>query len=168
LGINNENANPGPGFTACTFDAPGDSLIARAGNLADGGTGDFAPSPNFRLNLTAVVAFQPLNEFSFGKTTRNKNRGTAKLVVGVPGPGTLALTGKGVKAQRPARDAVASKAVTAAGKVSLAIRPKGKVKQKLNDTGKAKVRVKVTYTPTGDLPGVPNTQRKRIKLVKQG
>ena len=171
LGINTENANPGPPNTACYFSAPGDAFIVRAGNLPDGGTGDFAPVPDFRLNLTAVVGFQPANEFTFGKTTRNRNKGTAKLVVSVPGPGTLTLTGKGVKAQRPARDAVASKVVTAAGKVSLTIRPKGKAKQKLNKTGKAKVKVKVTYTPSAngsDVAGDPKTQTKRVKLIKKG
>jgi hypothetical protein len=34
----------------------------------------------------------------------------------------------------------------------------------LNETGTVKVEVKVTYTPTG---GVPNTQKRRIKLVKR-
>jgi hypothetical protein len=37
----------------------------------------------------------PSNAFSFGKLKRNKRRGTATLIVLVPGPGELALTGKG-------------------------------------------------------------------------
>ena len=38
----------------------------------------------------------PSNSFSFGKLKRNKRRGTATLTVEVPGPGTLALSGKGL------------------------------------------------------------------------
>ena len=38
----------------------------------------------------------PDNEFSFGKSKKNKRKGTAKLTVNVPGPGEveLAKTGK--------------------------------------------------------------------------
>jgi hypothetical protein len=52
----------------------------------------------------------------------------------------LALSGKGVVKQRPAgtsrRARALSKAVTAAGKVKLKVRPKGKKKRRLNRTGK--------------------------------
>jgi hypothetical protein len=44
------------------------------------------------------------------------------------------------------------------------IKPKGKAKKKLNAKGKAKVTANVTYTPDG---GDPNTQSKKIKLVKR-
>jgi subtilisin-like proprotein convertase family protein len=106
------------------------------------------------------------NKFSFGKVKRNKRKGTATLAVNVPGPGTLSLKGKGVKRQRPGRAAraSASRAVAAAGVVKLKIKPRGKVKRKLNARGKAKVRVKVTYTPSG---GSPDTQNKRVRLVKR-
>jgi subtilisin-like proprotein convertase family protein len=105
------------------------------------------------------------NKFSFGKVKKNKRKGTATLAVNVPGPGTLSLKGKGVKAQRPGRAAraMASRAVAAAGVVKLKIKAKGKAKRKLNAKGKAKVKVKVTYTPSG---GSPETQSKRVKLVK--
>ena len=39
----------------------------------------------------------PSNTFSFGKLKLNKRRGTATLVVRVPGPGSLLLSGAGVK-----------------------------------------------------------------------
>ena len=51
-----------------------------------------------------------------------------------------------------------------AGEVQLPIKPRGKAKRKLAEDGKAKVRVEVTYTPDG---GEPNTERKKIKLVKR-
>jgi hypothetical protein len=106
--------------------------------------------------------------FSFAKLKRNKKRGTATLTVEVPGPGTLALIGKGLVKQRPGpvsrAPRVLAKAVSAAGKVKLKIKAKGKKKAKLNETGKVKVKAKVTFTPTG---GAPNTKSKRIKLVKR-
>ena len=82
----------------------------------------------------------------------------------VPGPGTVDLRGKGVKAQRLSRQATASKAVTTAGAIKLLVKPKGKAKHKLNKTGKAKVKVSVTFAPTG---GAPNTLTKRVKLIKK-
>jgi hypothetical protein len=172
LGVNDVNA--GTASNACAFFAPGDQIPQRAGDLADGASGAFTLiGANARINATAVVGFKPSNAFSFGKVKRNKRKGTATLATNVPGPGTLTLKGKGVKAQRRGRAprAIASKTVSAAGKVKLKIVPKGKTRRKLNDTGKAKVKVKVTFTPngtaTGDVIGDPNTQSKRIKLIKR-
>jgi hypothetical protein len=123
--------------------------------------------PDTELAFNADLATVPANHYTFGKVKKNKNNGTASLAVDVPGPGTLSLTGKGVKAQRLGRQASASKTVSAAGIVKLLIKAKGKAKTKLNKTGKAKVKVRVTYKPTGDLPGTPSTQTKRVKLIKR-
>ena len=51
----------------------------------------------------------------------------------------------------------------AAGKVKLPIKPRGEAK-KLNRKGTAKVEAEVTYTPDG---GEPNTQTRRVRLVKR-
>jgi hypothetical protein len=69
-----------------------------------------------------------------------------------------------VKTQRAGGGAFASKAVSAATPATLLVKSKGKTKHKLNKTGKAKVKVSVTSTPTG---GSPNTQSKRVKLIKK-
>jgi hypothetical protein len=78
------------------------------------------------------------------------------------------LRGKGLVRQRPTgafRPARATaKTVSAAGRVRLLVKAKGKPKHKLNRTGKVKLTAKVTYTPTG---GDPNTKSKRIKLIKR-
>jgi hypothetical protein len=118
---------------------------------------------NASVDAASLTSTPISNVFSFGKLNRNKHRGTAILPVNVPGPGTLSLTGKGVKTQRPG-GANASKAVAAAGTVKLLVKAKGSAKHKLNKTGKVKVKVKVTFTPTG---GASNTQTKRIKLIKK-
>ncbi len=99
---------------------------------------------------------EPSNDFSFGKLKRNKNKGTAKLTVEVPGPGELVLAGKNLK-----RD---TEEATAAGDVKLLVKAKGKAAKTLRDRGAKKVTPKVTYTPTG---GAPNTEQKKLKLIRR-
>ena len=118
------------------------------------------------VGFNADVATKPPNAFSLGLLTRNKNRGIAFLEVNVPGPGMVDLTGSGVKTQRAGNEAVASRVVSA-GTVSLRIATKRSKKRKLQNTGRVKVGVNVTYTPFGDLPGDPNVQSRRVKLVKR-
>jgi hypothetical protein len=60
--------------------------------------------------------------------------------------------------------AIISKTVSAPGVVKLKIRAKGKQKAILNETGKVKVKPKITYTPTG---GDPSTQSIKVKLKKK-
>ena len=122
---------------------------------------------NACADAVALTSAKISNDFSFGKVSRNKHKGTANLAVNVPGPGTLALSGKGVKTQRVGREATASMAVTAAGTVKLLVKAKGKAKHKLNKTGKAKVKVSVTFTPTAETAVAPTTQTKSVKLVKK-
>lgn len=136
--------------------------------LADGFTATpGSPDNNFELGFNADVAATPSNADTLGKVKVNKKNGTATLSVNVPGPGTLSLSGKNVKPQRLGRGATASETVTAAGTVKLLIKAKGKAKKKLKKTGRAKVKATVTYLPTGDAPGTPNTQTKSVKLVKK-
>jgi virginiamycin B lyase len=104
------------------------------------------------------VAVDTLPSFSFDKVKRNGRKGTAKLTVKVPGPGELELA----KTKKVKPD---DESAEDAGKEKLAIKPRGKAKEKLNTKGKAKVKAEVTYTPDG---GEPNTQSKRVRLVKRG
>jgi hypothetical protein len=143
----------------CGLDAPGDTLYFRLGDLADGQSGAFTSLPDFRLNISAVVA--PSNSFTFGGLQRNKRKGTATLTVDVPNPGELIGSGNGISA---AAAAVISKTVTAPGAVTLTIKARGKKKRKLNETGKVKVTLNVSYTPTG---GDPSTQSRKLKLKKK-
>lgn len=159
-------ANPGGNSTACVFAKPGEAFRDRAGNLADGQTGTFSDVlTDQTMNLAAQVAIKPDSFFDFGKVTRNKSKGTARIVVNVPGPGTLSLTGAGVKPQRTAR-VTGSRVVTAAGKVRLLVKAKGAKRRKLSENGKVTVRVKVVYVPTGDVTGDPTTHARKVKLVR--
>jgi hypothetical protein len=110
-----------------------------------------------RVNAQAVV--EPTNTFTLGGVTRNKKKGNATITVNLPNAGELTAGGKGVKASSAA---VTSKAV-GAGATTLTIRAKGKKKRKLNDTGKVKLNVALTFTPTG---GTAGTQSTKVKLKK--
>ena len=61
----------------------------------------------------------PSNAFRFGRLKRNKAKGTAVLSVTVPGPGTIALAGKGVVAKP-------TKPIAAAGVVKLQIKARAR------------------------------------------
>jgi hypothetical protein len=141
---------------------PGAAASGWTPHLADGGA---AATPNGsaggEVGFNADVATAPPNQFSFGKLKRNKRNGTALLAVNLPGAGTVALTGDDVK-QQPPKDT----GLTAPGVVKLKVKAAGNGLFKLRHTGKAKVKVTVTYTPIGDL-AAPNTQSKRIKLIKR-
>jgi hypothetical protein len=95
----------------------------------------------------------PSNAFTIGKAQRDTKKGTAKLPVDVPGAGFVSLLGKDLK--------TASKNATGASELTLKVKAKGALHDKLKDKGKAKASVQVTFTPTG---GDPNTQSKRVKL----
>ncbi len=154
------NNSKSPADNASYFPAPGESFIDRAPGLPDGQIGTFLQSADpLRLNISAVL--EPTNTFALGRITRNKRRGTATLEATVPNPGELTVGGKGIKLAGGGA-AVTSKAVSG-GSVKLTIRAKGKKKRKLNETGKVKVKPKITYTPAG---GAPSTQSTKVKLRK--
>jgi Tol biopolymer transport system component len=123
---------------------------------ADGGSqAAIDTSPSHDIEPDWGTPAPPSSEIVLGKVKRNTKNGTATLVVGVRAPGALALQGKGLKGSE--------KAVEVPGEVKLKIRPDAKTKRKLNEQGTAKVRPKITFTPTG---GTANTERTKVKLAK--
>ena len=108
--------------------------------------------------LSAAPASTPVSaEFDLGKAKLNKERGSAKLTADVSLPGTLHV-------ERTKSVESGSVLPTDAGKMQLSIKPRGKAKKKLNETGEAKVTAKVTYTPAC---APSETKSKQLKLVKQ-
>jgi hypothetical protein len=137
--------------------------------LDDDGASPWDTTDNSSIGQFRVTLNQPPNSFTLGSVVRNKRRGTALLPVQVPGPGTLTLSGRGVKA-KTASGSGAQTSVDAAGTVTLAVKPKGKVKRKLLDRHKARVRLNVTFAPSApsDHPaGVPATQSIGVKLIRR-
>lgn len=114
--------------------------------------------PAADLATTQIEGTQPPdNNFSFGKPKLNKNKGTAKLPVTVPGPGDVVLA----ETNKVKPD---TEQPNEAETVKLDFVPKGKAKRRLNRTGSVKVTAEVTYTPTD---GDPNTKEKQVRLVKR-
>jgi hypothetical protein len=154
LGLHTVTDNSG-----CLRPTPGPQIAYfQFGDLADGASEVFTLQNDIALNIQAT--FVPDNTFTRAKTKRNKNKGTATVTLNLPNPGVLTGSGGGAKV---AGGAVMSKAVTA-GRAKIVIRAKGKKKRTLNETGKVKVRPKITYTPTG---GEPGTQKLKLKLLKR-
>jgi len=145
--------------TFCGFKDPGAQRGTLSGDLGDGAAADFGPAADVDLDIQAT--FVPDDAFTLATTTHNKKKGTATLTLDLPNPGELTASGKGVKAS--SAQAVTSKSVTA-GKAQLLIRAKGKKKRRLNDAGKVKLKVAITYIPTG---GDRRTQSVKVKLTKR-
>jgi len=105
--------------------------------------------------------FLPSNLISRGKLTLNKKQGTARLAINAPGPGTLTAVAKGKGKAKRIRNA--SLTVTATGTVKVPLNPNGVGKQVLDEKGKLKAQIGVTFTPTG---GSANTQTYKVTLKK--
>jgi Domain of unknown function (DUF4214) len=117
----------------------------------------------------SAVVSAPLvvNHFTFSKQTLNPHTGTAILRIALPGPGSLSFGGRGVALRLlalPARlSALQTKSITAAGTVKLLVKAKGKTRRRLRRKGSARVRVALTFTPTG---GTPNRKTHLVRLRK--
>jgi hypothetical protein len=103
----------------------------------------------------------PSNQFSLGRTKLNRNRGTALLPVSIPGPGELALAGKGLIAA----SGVHVNAVRAQTAVQLLIATRGAQRRQLRRTGKVTIRPTITYTPDGGTAGGRSTKLKLKKVA---
>src|SRR5262249_34741293 len=136
----------------CGFGPSGELFYVSLGtDQPNGSPVTFLSDTGERLNISAVL--EPTNAFTLGATQRNKTKGTATLNLTLPNPGKVVGSGNGatVSSAGPAR---VSKSV-GAGQAQLLIKAKGRKRRKLNETGKVKLKVAITYTPTG---GDANTQ----------
>ena len=155
--IGSNGAGDGP------LTAKGEALAIYGGVLHAGGNFTSAGGDSLARFLAKFTGVPPSNTIALGKTKANKNNGTVKLPVTVPGAGVLTLEGKGIKSQRQgATGPRLLKPVSGAGTVTLKIKAKGKTLKKLKAKGKVKVTVTVTYTPTG---GTARSETKKVKLV---
>lgn len=107
-------------------------------------------------SATQTITVIAPNNFRFGKLTRNLRKGTAKLRVKVPAAGKLQLRGNKARA--------IMRSVKKAGTVILTIRPKRRLNKTLKKSHQARVRIHVTFSPTG---GTPRTKGKTLKLIRR-
>jgi hypothetical protein len=140
------------------------------------GTFTYVPSPGFAgvdtfsyeatnaygksAIATATVAVAPAptpsNSFSVAGLRRHKRKGTATLLVSVPGAGRVSVSGTGLRA--------ASDETIDAGLVSVPLRARGRALARLRSHLSAKVRLAVTFAPTG---GAPSSTTTTVKLVRR-
>ena len=105
----------------------------------------------------------PSNAFWLGRAKRNRRRGTARLRVFVPGPGSIRLDGRMVQ-ERFAQAELPFAHTTPAGigRLMVPVAPERLTKALLKRGGSTVVGVGVTYTPSG---GAPRTHSTRVRLV---
>jgi serralysin len=128
-----------------------------------GTTGNAGTTPPGNQGTTT-----PSNLFSFGAF---KN---GKLTVVVPGPGTVVAQDAGAASATTARKRKKRKALvktvrktaTKAGKVVLKIKPSKAGKKVLRHKHKLRVKLRVTFTPTGGKPA-SHTKTVTLKLAKR-
>jgi hypothetical protein len=109
----------------------------------------------------SILSTPPSNLISLGKPKVNKTKGTAKLPATVPGAGTLKIADvKKSKKRIKAKTLTA----TAAGTLRLPVKPTKSARKTLESKGKLKLKVAVTFTPTGGFPATV-TKKLTLKLV---
>jgi ELWxxDGT repeat protein len=118
------------------------------------------PDPTPAQRTFTVDSGSPVNTFTAPRTGKaNTRKGTLQLTVTLPGAGTLTL---GPSGRSPVK--AASTHLSGAGTATITIKltkdGKKLIKQKRN--GRLKVKVVLTFTPTG---GIPNAQTKRYTLI---
>jgi hypothetical protein len=107
-------------------------------------------------SASASIKVLPSNSFTIGKLARNRKMGTATISVSVPGPGTLVLSGHGLKR--------ASKAPQQAGVAKLPVRVRGKALATLSKRGRTRVTLKIAFSPTG---GITLAREMKATLTKR-
>jgi streptogramin lyase len=112
----------------------------------------------------------PANTFLVGHPGRIGKRGSAALAITVPGPGVLRLRPLTLllphkrKLKLPAASSITARAASC-GPTILPVRPKGPARTRFLHEGRVRLRVKVSFTPTG---GTTNTGEATIELRKRG
>jgi hypothetical protein len=107
---------------------------------------NYAAVDDVKITSTALPPPPPSNLFAKGKLKLNKANGTAKLALTVPGPGVVtAVDAKKKKKLVKGTSVTAS----AAGTITVPLKPTGKGTKALNANGKVAFKVKLSFTPTG-------------------
>jgi hypothetical protein len=115
---------------------------------------------NAGVDNVSILSTPPSNVFVLGKLKRNAKKGTGKLLVTVPGPGTVTVADvppKGKKARIKPKTLVAG----APGALALPLKPTKASRKLLKKKHQLKLRLSIGFTPTG---GLLATQSRTAKL----
>lgn len=107
----------------------------------------------------AVLAPRASNMLRVAKVKVNRKQGSARVTVQAGGAGRVEVMGS-------AKVRAASKTVGAAGRLTLNVKPKGSLAKKLRKIGKAKVKVKFRFSPSG-LGGESRTVTRTVTLKRR-
>jgi hypothetical protein len=139
-----------PWGTSVTVTAPPTKGFAFSGF----GRACSGPACTLTMDAAKTVHVNFIRFAPIGKVRRNEKKGTALLVVRVGGPGEVIASGKRVKRKE--------KNPAAAANLKIPIVAKGRAAEKLEENGRVKVGVKISFTPTG---GTLTRFSKRILLL---
>jgi hypothetical protein len=115
---------------------------------------------NAGADNVSILSTPPSNVFVLGKLTRNVKKGIGKLLVTVPGPGTVTvadLPPNGKKARIKTKTLIAG----APGSLALPLKPTKASRKLLKKKHQLKLRLSIGFTPTG---GFLATQSRTAKL----
>jgi len=115
-----------------------------------------AASANSTCELLVQAIVVPDSVFDFTKLKLFPAKGTATYKLDLPGPGKVSLSSPGLKKVK----ATASKA----GDFNLKLTPTSATRSKLARSGQAKLKISVTFSPTG---GTPSTEKRTVKLIQR-
>jgi YVTN family beta-propeller protein len=103
-----------------------------------------------------VTAYPPPNNFGFKRLVHNRNNGTVRMQVKLPGEGELVLTGPQVHMVR--------KKKAPAGLVWMTLHPRVEVNKRLKKVNHLRIRVQVKFTPVG---GTTKTKSRSLQLLRK-
>jgi YVTN family beta-propeller protein len=103
-----------------------------------------------------VTAYPPPNNFGFKRLIHNRNNGTVRMQVKLPGEGELILTGPQVHMVR--------KKKAPAGLVWMTIHPRVEVGKRLKKINHLRINVHVKFTPVG---GTAKTKSRSLQLLRR-
>jgi hypothetical protein len=135
-------------------DTPASQLYWNAPTLADGQT--LAGTTGARVVAVQAIV-EPTNTVTFGTVTRNKKKGSARLMMSVPNAGQLIYSGNSLSVS-------GLPSVAAPTDLQLTVKAIGKKRKKLNSKGKVGASFQVTFTPN---QGIPRTTTESFKLRKK-
>jgi hypothetical protein len=108
------------------------------------------------VTATGTTRVKARNDFTIGKLSRNRRKGTATLAVTVPEPGSTVVSGKGMKK--------ATVKAARGGTLKLPLKAAAKGLKRLKRSGRLKAQLKIAYSPEG---GDTNSVSHKVTLLKK-
>jgi virginiamycin B lyase len=152
-------AGGGLAATACSLASSGPGQSSCAVTYAPRGPGAFQVSADYEGDATHAASADSTQVVAtrlIQGVARSRKKGTARLIVVVPGPGALTIAGRGI--------AAGGLQAAGPGEIALRVKATGKTAKRLRRKGKASVTATVTFTPAA---GASVTDTAVVRLLKR-